>query len=522
MAIRKKTAALGGFTVLTLILASCATSGGGSKDSGKSGDVKTEITARYSAAPSTFNPSQLNGLDDYSTARLLYETLLRYNTEGEIVGALATEWETTATGGTFTISKDGVCGDGTAITPSIVADSLSYLSDPANLSTQKALVFGAGDVTVTADDAAGTVTITLSEPFSGLQAGLTTPSAGIICPAGLENPDSLKSDPDPGAFSGAYSLVSAKPGVEYQYKLRKEYVWPQWQKDLEGEPAQTLTFTVGVDPTAAENEIKSGSLDVGMVSLANLDSFENRAEIEIGEAFILFNESAGSPFQDIEKRRAVAGLVSGEEFSEVTYAGHAQVNYTAGSPKLQCANTDPELLVPFDPQAVIDSGVLKDVEITYSSSNLFGPNGAGSEYVFQQLEKAGAKVTYNLHDNNAWVADVMGPDPTTWDVTIFITVNNAISLWNPLSLMLGTPIEAGGRNMVRSDNPAGNELAGLALSANSDEEMCDQYLKLQQNLLERIDFVPLSSATVFYGLTEKIRYTGAAKHDDMTTLRIVN
>ncbi|MDR1513122.1 MAG: ABC transporter substrate-binding protein [Propionibacteriaceae bacterium] len=419
------------------------------------------------------------------------------------------------------MSQDGTCGDGTKITPSIVAASLSYLADPATSSGLKALVLGPGSVTVTADDDAGTVTIELSEPFSGLLTGLTTPPSGIICPAGLADVDSLKSDPDPAAFSGAYSLVSAKPGVMYEFEQRADYVWPQWQLDLEGAIPRKLSFTVGVDPTATENEVKAGSLDVGLVSLANAESFSNRAPIEIGEHFVIFNESATSPFKDEALRRAVAALLSGEEYGEVAYAGLAEVNYTTGSSSLQCASTDPSLLVPFDPQSVIDSGVLKDVEITYSASNLFGPNGAGAEYVYQQLSKAGAKVTYNLRDNTTWASEVLGPDPTTWDMTLFGTVNNAVSLWTPLSRMVGLPIEDGGRNMSRGGNSVGDELAVQAMSADSATEMCEAYQDLQENLLGRVDFVPLVSSTVFYAMTEQIRYPGAAGHDDLTTLRIV-
>jgi peptide/nickel transport system substrate-binding protein len=507
-----------------MALASCATSGGAEDGGGGDGsktDKKTTVTARYSADPTTYDPAHVSGMDDYSTARLLYDTVVRYDTDGTIVPGLATSWETTATGGVFTIGDHGTCGDGTKITPSIVADSLSYLAAPETASGLKALAFGSGEVTVTSDDAAGTVTIEVSEPFSGLLAGLVNPATGIICPAGLADVEALKSSPDPAAFSGPFTLASAKPGVSYEFELRDEYVWGDWQEKLEGEAPEKLIFSVGVDTTATENEIKGGTLDVGLISLANVSDFPNTAAIEVGENFIVFNESEHSPFRDPELRRAVAALLSPQDYSEITAAGLDPVNYTTGSDALACANTDPSLVQPYDPEPVIESGILQGVQITYSASNLFGPNGAGAEYVYQQLVAAGAEVTYNLRDNSTWAAEVLGPDPTTWDITLFGTVNNAVSLWTPLSRMVGLPIEEGGRNMTRGDNAVGDQLAIEVMAANSQEEMCALYQDLQEQLLERVDFVPLVSSILYYGLTEHVRYTGAAGHDDLTTIRIV-
>ena len=108
---------------------------------------------------------------------------------------------------------DATCADGTEITPTIVADSLNYFADPETRNNFAKLVFGPERPTITADDAARTVTIDLAQPWSEVLRGLTLAQTGIICPAGLADLDGLAEGAVEGAFSGPWTLTDAQHGV---------------------------------------------------------------------------------------------------------------------------------------------------------------------------------------------------------------------------------------------------------------------------------------------------------------------
>ena len=89
-----------------LVLSGCAPN----LDS-SSGTVRT----RFDADPASFDPAQLVGGDDYYVSRLLFDTLMRYDDDGQIVGGLAESWDFNALGGTIELAGGATCQDGTVI-----------------------------------------------------------------------------------------------------------------------------------------------------------------------------------------------------------------------------------------------------------------------------------------------------------------------------------------------------------------------------------------------------------------------
>lgn len=499
--------------VLTLVLAGCV--GGPATDS-------DTVRARFSADPQSFDPAKLVGSDDYYASRMLFDTLLRYDDDGDIVGGLAEDWDFDASGGTVELSDGATCADGTAIDAAVVAESLNRFASPDTQSGSKILVFGNGDVTASAKDSS-TVEISLSEPFSELDAGLTMVASGIVCPAGLENLDGLSSGSVPDAFSGPFTLASATSGVEYVMELRDDYdMWPDFVSRLDGRPPERMSFSVGSDVATNANEVLGGSLDVAGVSPTDTERFPNVALVYIGEQYIVFNQHDASPFQDEDLRRAVARTLSGEAYNEVTYAGRSEVEYTMGDSGMQCANTDEGLVEEYDREAVQAEGLLEGVEMVYSASNSFGPNGIGAEYVYQELSDAGAHVDYQIVDNSTWASLVLGPDAPSWDITLFGTVNQTNTLWTGVSRIMGAPIEDGGRSMSRADNPEGEQLADKVMRTTDQDEKCATYQELQQNFLERVDVVPLTASVEVFALADGIQYEPPNSRMDYTAVRVAD
>ena len=200
---RSRPALLAAIASASVLLAGCTTTSGNGGSGGGDGAATDTIRTTIDI-PSGFDPTQALSLPDFVLGHVSYDTLVRRDESG-VIGGLATEWETTPNSATFTLRDDAVCADGTEITPTIVKDSLDYYVGSSASGT--ATVFGPGNtITVTADDSAGTVTVDLSGPWPDLLNGLTIGSTGIICPAGLADPESLAAGEATGAESGPYVL----------------------------------------------------------------------------------------------------------------------------------------------------------------------------------------------------------------------------------------------------------------------------------------------------------------------------
>lgn len=495
-----------------LISTGCASGGGTSSTD--------TIRTRLGADPTTFDPAKLTAGDDFYISRLLFDTVLRYDDSGTIVGGLASDWDLTSTGGTITLKDGATCGDGTPITAQVVADSLTRFASPDTKSAYKTLVFGSGTPSVTATDEK-TIQITLSKPFSELAAGLTTTASGIVCPGGLSDVEGLAEGTNTAAFSGPYSLTAANHGVNYDLTLRDGYsAWPDFIQNMSGKAATNISFSVGDDYATNANELEGGSLDVAQISSTDASRFENVSKVINGEQYVVFNESEGSPFKDENLRVAVAQILSADAYNQVTYNGESETELTVGDSGMQCANTDASLLQSYDPDAVAASGVLQGVKIKYVASNGFGPNGAGSEYIYQQLKAAGADVDYQLLDNSSWASIALGSDSSKWDLTLFGTVNQTGTLWTSVSRIMGTAIEDGGRSMTRANNPDGVALADAVMASDTETEKCENYQKLQENFLGRVDVVPLTASTYVYGVRDGFQFNAPNNRMDLTTLRI--
>ena len=499
-------------------LPACTTT---SQVSSQGGAATTTIRSSLTTDPTSFDPSKVPALDDYRVARLGYDTLLRKDADGLVAG-LAKSWEATSTQATLTLRAGATCSDGTPITPTVVANSLARLVAAA---TYGKLVFGGTTVGVTPDDAANTVSITVGTPYSDLLTGLTHPASAIICPAGLADEAGLAAGTVAGAFSGPYTLTKRTPGVGYEYTLRKDYnAWPEFSTPLEGKPAETIELAVTNDLGTVANQLTTGSLDIASVNYADAARFESQdgfgtTTAVIGDSFLVFNEAPTSPFSNPALRRAVAQVINREAFNQAATSGTGELEASIADSTVECVNTDESLLVPSDPETA--AAVLKGVNIRLNGSLILGPNGAGNTYVQQVLTAAGANVQLTNQDNSTWASTVLSKDSTTWDLTVFITVNPMGALSPAVTRVLGDPIESGGRNMTRSDVPEAEQAYAEATAAENADAKCTALQRVQKSLLERVSFVPLSSYPVVYAERDGFAISTPAGREDLSTMRIL-
>lgn len=517
---RQKMKILGGSLCAGLLILTGCTTGGGDGDAAENTDT---IRGWWSTDPTTWDPPNTQAIDDYRAVGLLYDTLVRRDLDGELIPGLAESWEQNGNSTVLQIAEGNTCADDTDISPTVVAKSLEYLAGPDTDSTHSDATFGDGDVTVKADDNAGTVTIKLEQPNSDLLAGLAAPQAGVICPAGLDDIDGLEAGTAEGAFSGPYVLKKSNSGVSYDFELREDYDnWPEYSKPLEGTPAKHLNFSIGAVDAVA-NQLLTGELDVAPIEYHELTRFENndsftRIDVETGEHYIMFNHRDSSPFRDKDTRRAAAEVIDREAIQEVINPT-TQLITTIGTDKMQCANTDESLLVQPDMDKA--SKVLDGVSVKVVGSNTVGQNGAGATYVAEQLRAAGAKVKMSNLDVGTWNITV-NEEPEKWDITVMGTVNNLNSISWGLGRNIGPTSEEGGRNVSGAINPEASKAFEAALKSDSESEMCKNYKVAQTTALEAVDFIPIATISRPLISREGFSAVAPAGREDLTTLRIVD
>ena len=191
--------------VTAALLAAC---GGSDSDSDSNENDASEyvdggtFTMALAGDPGKLDPQSSASTQLFAVNQLAYDTLFAIDGEsGEIEPQLAKEWNVDGTTVTATLNDGITCADGSALTATTVADNLAYVGDPKNKSPYLGTFVPVG-ATAKADDAAGTVTITLAAPAPFVLNGLA--SLPIVCDAGIKDRASL-SDSTNG--SGPYELT---------------------------------------------------------------------------------------------------------------------------------------------------------------------------------------------------------------------------------------------------------------------------------------------------------------------------
>lgn len=500
------------------LLALTACSGGGEGADAHPGEPDTiRITMDI---PASFDPVDSLSLPDYIVSRASFDTLVRKDDSGLVPG-LAESWETTPTSLDFVIREGGTCSDGTPITATVVKDSLDYLatSDGPN----GAFVFGGQVPAITADDAARTVAIRLESPWPSVLQSLSVATAGIICPAGLADPEGLQAGHVEGAESGPYILTDAEPGVQYTYELRDDYtLWPEWTTDIEGEPAKTVKYVMAPDTSSASNLVLDGQLDIAKIMQESADRFDESKGYTVtpfpfGDFYLIFNERDTSPFTDQKLREAVVHAIDREAFTDISTSGVGEVATTFAKESALCVTGDDSALLPYDPEA---AQALAGTKIRLIGPNVVGTNGAGNTYVQEMLRAAGAEVELENVDVGTWISKVF-TEPGSWDLTVYADLNFLGSLASPIVNFVGPGILEGGTNVAGSQDPAVEEAFGASLVAEDEATQCAALQDAADTLAANAHGAPLSVEPYIYVQRPGVRVSMLGGSLDDQILRIV-
>ncbi|GAA4513486.1 ABC transporter substrate-binding protein [Brevibacterium yomogidense] len=504
--VRRLLPAAASTAALALVLSACTTGSAGSAG-GADGAAASTLRSTLIADPSSFNPMTSSGVPGTTATGLLYTTLLAQDEDSTLAGELAADWETSPEKGVFTLRDGATCADGTAITPTVVKDSLDAFVET---SSQKDQVFGPSTPDISADDEAGTVTIELETPWADMAQGLTMSDTGIVCPAGIEDPEGTAEGTVPDAFSGAYTLGDFTPGASVAFELRDDgFSFPDYATPLEGEPADHIEFTISADYNSIANSLIAGDLDMATITGEPMTRFGDDdgfgvERFSTGNLFLLFNERDGRPFADTDARRGVAQAIDREAFVQAATSGLGTPAKSFVGDTVSCVNEDEDALLAPDADAA--ASALDGLSAVQLGTQAVG-KGAGNTYINQVLNEAGADTELRTVDN-AGLATELATKPESWDMAVINLINLSGNVYGGLSRVVGPTTEDGGRNSTGDPHPALLEQLGKAMAESDEDTRCGLYQDLQETVFQEAHIVPLSDlpaqATTAEGFSQRV------------------
>lgn len=290
-----------------LALAACSSAGDPSATASASGggvvsDAPTTLTIATGRQPTTFDPINLSeGLDGYIWTSI-YDTLFVKGPEGEFVNHAATSWDMSEDGLTVTIGirEDLVFSDGTPVTSADLKATLDYERETPGAGQGQVAAIASVDIV---DDY--TVTLHLSQPDPVLQTHMAG-RVGIIAKAGAMEDESYGLNP---IGSGPYTLNvdETTQGATYVLDKRDDH----WNASTY--PFEKVTVRVIQDPTALENGLRAGELDIATIQPTSRDSLQSSG-VEIVElpattqVFLVITDREGTiqpALADVRVRQAL-------------------------------------------------------------------------------------------------------------------------------------------------------------------------------------------------------------------------
>lgn len=311
-------AALG---VMALAIAACGSSSGSPQTShGKQLVNGKTLTMVLATDPGNLDPDFTSLTVTGEVDSFLYDSLLNFNQSGQLIAGLAGKWTGTTTKATFTLRKGITCSDGAPLTATDVANNINFVGNPKNGSSRIS-VFVPPGATATANDGAGTVTVTSPTPSAFLLQ--TVGGLPIVCKKGMADRGLLKQG---GEGTGPFTMTQVLPDNQYTLTARKGYKWGpgNWKANPPGFPAKVVLKIVPNTTTAA-NLLLAHS--VNMVAVLGPDvqrlkaahAFERDVVLSLGDLW--FNQKAGQPTADAAVRKALTEALDLPQLGQVVAQG---------------------------------------------------------------------------------------------------------------------------------------------------------------------------------------------------------
>ncbi|MDN5851915.1 MAG: ABC transporter substrate-binding protein [Actinomycetia bacterium] len=497
-------ASIGIVAASALALAGCGAGGSSGSDEGpKNYRDGGTLTMAISGDPGALTPATAVDGNTNLLLSFAYDTLAYVGEDGDLVPGLAESWKVQPKSVEFTLKEDATCSDGSPVKASTVADSINHVVDPKTKSPLVGVLIPA-DMTVEADDAAGTVTLQTEKPSQFLLH--STVAIFIVCGEGLEDPSVLA---DATSGSGAYELVDSVPNDHYTLKAREDYTWgPDGTSTADpGVPEKVVLRVVPNESTAA-NLIQSGDVDVATFTGVERQRVEQMPDVTTellpaGNGEFWFNQEDGLAGSDPAVRQALTTALNLDELAKVSTQGTGveTTGMTTLSPRPCRVDSvsgtepthDPETAAAtleeagwkLDGDVRMKNGEPLEMRILYNSDFGTGTQ-AEAEYVAAAWEELGVSTEIKAAAGPAYSEALFTTGDWDW-----ATVPVGVSLPSQLLGYASGPGVPEGSNFAHIENPSYDKAAAEAGRMSLDQGACEKWAEAESALFTEYDVVPV-------------------------------
>lgn len=281
---------------------------------------KNELKVAIRAEPSTLDPHNSTALANFAVQRVVYDTLVVQDRNGEIVPGLAESWEVIDE---LTIRFHLRSGVKFSNGAELTAEDVLFSLQRATTEKGSASMFSSFDAENSEVIDPLTIDIRVKQPFAAIYNYLASARGDIICKGALE---------EMGAEAYGCSPVGTGPFVLTEWKTGDSLVLTRSENYWGSKPAyEKLTVRVITEAANRSIELETGGVDIIYDVAANdVERLESNDKVKVVSgpgykfSYITMNMSM-APFDDIRVREALILALDMPTIVNVAYGNSATV-----------------------------------------------------------------------------------------------------------------------------------------------------------------------------------------------------
>ena len=322
-----------------------------------SATVGGDLIIRATELGDTLDPAKTGSAAVSTTLRLVGDSLIAKDFEGNYVPSIAESWEISEDGlvWTFKIRQGVTFHDGTTLDANAVKFTFDRVLDPATQAVTASGLVGPMSSTEVIDDY--TFQFTLDEPFAPLMQFLTASNLSIVSPTAVEElGDDFGRKP---VLSGAYMVEEWREGDRIILRRNPDYAWaPEYlHQDPPGAFIETITYQSIMEDASAMAAFEAGEIHQLSIPATDVSRFEGTDDFwmttyeRLGIITLGFNVNV-APFDDVEVRKALMAAVDKNDVLDAAVEGNGHPAYSfLSAPMFGYWEGMEEYAPAFDPEA---------------------------------------------------------------------------------------------------------------------------------------------------------------------------